>query len=255
MLDSQREWTRLIVLIYFVLLIGALIAGPPKHNAKQYQASYTTENVSVQDASTEAIARYTEVVAYFTAILAISTAGLWIVTWHSGRKQMRDMRETIKLARDEFVATHRPKIIVQNFATGSDMVAISDQPGGQRITPVLLAYNIGDSDAFIVGIKSTLCVLENDPKIPPHLLLPCEQYFNIRLSSGQKRQLNAVIDWAITPIDASQVLNGFRTMYCIGIITYMDERDAEREIGFCRRYIPSEERWIPVDNPEYEYAY
>jgi hypothetical protein len=44
-------------------------------------------------------------------------------------------------------------------------------------------------------------------------------------------------------------------VYCIGKVTYEDVLGAKRETGFCREWVPSEDRWATVDNPEYEYSF
>jgi hypothetical protein len=47
-------------------------------------------------------------VALFTALLFFSTVALWLAT----RGLLRATRDTTELAREEFIATHRPKIRV-----------------------------------------------------------------------------------------------------------------------------------------------
>lgn len=44
-------------------------------------------------------------------------------------------------------------------------------------------------------------------------------------------------------------------VYCMGVISYEDERGIKRETGFCRRFNALSEHWVDADEPEYEYSY
>src|ERR1700680_4781924 len=52
----------------------------------------------------ERIARYNFWLTIMTGVLAISTLALWIETRLAGRRQSRDMKASIDLARDEFIS-------------------------------------------------------------------------------------------------------------------------------------------------------
>jgi hypothetical protein len=79
-----------------------------------------------------------EIVAAFTVILALSTIFLWIAT----RDAARAARRQIGLARDEFISTHRPKLIVRQFQL--------DAPQPDHIIKVHFSViNAGDTEATL----------------------------------------------------------------------------------------------------------
>jgi hypothetical protein len=91
----------------------------------------------------------TVVIASFTVVLALVT-----------RRQARLTREALKLARDEFISTHRPKIIVRTFEYCGD--------GGGRIGAAIRYVNAGDTVATIteIGVSIFLSV-EGSRASPP----------------------------------------------------------------------------------------
>ena len=50
------------------------------------------------------VAYFTIWLVVFTGFLAVSTVGLWIVTWQSGKRQSKDMTESIDVAERALVS-------------------------------------------------------------------------------------------------------------------------------------------------------
>lgn len=164
-------------------------------------------------------------VAIFTIVLAAVTA------------------RQINLARDEFLATHRPKVIVHSFeATHDNNGAI-----GASFTLV----NTGVSAARITDI-SAMIVLSRD--LRPGIQMPRKE-LNKTLVSGEPWI------WAVFgDLTASIIVEKFNKptdvpLWCMGRITYADQRGRKRETGFCRMYDVRGERWIKSPESDYEYAY
>jgi len=80
------------VLLNIWLLVGSLFAPA----SGQIQHNQTTADVWV---------------AAFTGVLAFSTIGLWFVTWIAANAALRQAT----LSREEFISTHRPRLIVRQF--------------------------------------------------------------------------------------------------------------------------------------------
>jgi hypothetical protein len=76
-------------------------------------AKTEADHITKPETTDDRLAQYTLWLAIFTGVLSVSTIGLWFVTWRGGIRQSADMQATIALARDEFNATHRPKLIVR----------------------------------------------------------------------------------------------------------------------------------------------
>jgi hypothetical protein len=45
------------------------------------------------------------------------------------------------------------------------------------------------------------------------------------------------------------------SLVCVGVIVYADDNGTDRQMGFCRRYDSASDRWLTMDEPEYEYSY
>lgn len=188
-------------------------------------------------------------VARFTAVLARVTG-----------EQARLTNEGIKLARDEFNATHRPKIFVQ-------AVAVTDK--GSRT--VLKGYGIhnpakaiitiangGDAPAFIIEWRAVIYYQGADAAFTPGLdvapvQLPDENAAGISPGVFEHlghSQVHAISDeWA-------RFVNEGGAMFFIGRITYQGADRIRRNTGFCRRYDPEDTgAWRIVKDSEYEFAY
>jgi len=86
-------------------------------------------------------------IALFNLILAFSTVGLWIATislYRSGKQQF-------ELARQEFIASHRPKIKIH--AVEIRRRTVDEQV---FIGASILAFNIGESVAKNVEVRGTI---------------------------------------------------------------------------------------------------
>ena len=45
------------------------------------------------------------------------------------------------------------------------------------------------------------------------------------------------------------------SLICAGYIIYLDGNGVRRQMGFCRKYNSVSNRWLTMDDPEYEYSY
>jgi hypothetical protein len=179
----------------------------------------------------------TAFIARYTFTLKKSTDRLW----EAGNDQF-------KLAREEFISTHRPKIIVWSLDFGGD--ANGDEP-----IPATFRYvNSGDSPAVITAFGSRFMRL-SEPAIPSGL------QFN-----------HQEID---PPIEVESGMHGFRLteetlspdeivqsgiwdtdkLVCVGYVLYRDRNGTRRQVGFCREFDAKTGRWIPLKDDEYEYSY
>jgi hypothetical protein len=171
------------------------------------------------------------IVSVATAVIAaFSVATVWAT-----ERLAKLTSASIKLARAEFIATHRPKIITRGFESASDVW--SNQKAALRFTFV----NIGNTPATIVSIGAVITECsEPGLSLPERLLDP-----PIRLAGGQHRP------WLV---EADGLASGTAGTFCIGCITYKDALGQTRQTGFCRELNPSNGRWIRQVNSEYEYA-
>jgi hypothetical protein len=256
MLMGRKARSALLAFLAIVLfLVGAWTLGWIPSQAKYCEYNLYTEH---EKCTVDQIAmvgiRY---VGWFLNF--ISPAATWIATAVIGAytivlsrvtgRQAALTRESIDLARQEFIATHRPKIIVY----GVD-VKLPGDTGNDR--QVHFRYvNVGDSEAVVTSISSCIHVARKDR---PPAGLELHRHTVIRhpilCKSGEH-------GFAITP-DSVSFINLVRSgkppneaVFCVGVIAYRDKNDIERLTGFCRRYDGNSERWLQLADHDYEYAY
>lgn len=179
-------------------------------------------------------------ICFFTFVLAIIT-----------RRQAILTRESINLARDEFVATHRPRIIVRFIAT-------SYLNGHQSVD--VHVVNIGESAATIRELGCGLARRKERDWLTRGITGDPKQVDPIVLVSGERHVFEKAA--SITYADAEifgDAIDGTgderRTIEtcAFGSIRYTDETGIERETGFFRVYDPSSEKFIASQDPGEEY--
>ncbi len=178
-------------------------------------------------------------VAYYTLWLTLFTGALASV----GIVQGILFWQQIKLAREEFHATHRPRIITRSF----ESCRIDDTHYGVNFTFV----NVGDTDATIEEIG--VCVSENSD--PGKVIERVTRQFPIHLVSGDKDR-HCITDGRISFANMGKLgryLQPDFTLYVMGRIKYSDALGRRRETGFCRKFNAENGRWVRQSQSEYEY--
>ena len=189
-------------------------------------------------------------IAVFTALLFVFTALLWGVTYQlsrdarrSSRRQYIHTRQALRLARQEFVATHRPEISIHSI---EPLDSIADDAYGLLRARVHYV-NIGRSHAQIRRAEAR--ILSRRAPVRGRIT-------NNLIPITQPRVESGVRDWfdlSFLP-DPAMTQNGF-DVYCIGVIAYADATGNQRETGFFRMFHPGQNQWIHVQRGENEYEY
>jgi hypothetical protein len=194
------------------------------------------------DWTPEAItAAATVVIASFTVVLGIAT-GL----------QYRAVMAQVRLARDEFNATHRPKIEVLSFEP------LLEGLEEEKIQVFFTYVNRGASLATIVEIATKIVTNNDRNPLRPGVILDRCKIRNTILESGERHEWtvdsNILLShhkWRAEP-DAPK--EGY-VVRCVGCIRYADARGTKRETGFCRRLSGDGTQWFVEQNSDYEYSY
>jgi hypothetical protein len=183
----------------------------------------------------------TIVLAILTLVLAVSTVFLWLAT-----------RGTLKLARAEFNASHRPKLIVRELMLlrGAGLEPTADVR--------YVIANIGDGPAEIVesylicqlvsdGTLSPLQPIEGANPIGRETINPGAHIFREETSNFSHRSI------AINYMKSQhgQIHDHF---FFRGFIIYQDRMGIRRRTAFSRAYDPEARRFRLSDDPDYEYA-
>lgn len=200
---------------------------------------------------------FTGILAVFTVVLAVSTIALWRVT----KKSADAVKQAADVARDEFLSTHRPKLIVRRIAT-KEIKGAHDTLGVDFVIA-----NIGDTAAKIIEISTKLWheqsgeVLEDFPARPPY---GASTSVSITIQSGESYMYTHAgeeILLSLVPFEEGytkvSVPKGRATsgsdFLFLGYIVYEDGLRKKRRTAFCRRYDFGTKRFTPIDDPDYEY--
>jgi len=188
-------------------------------------------------------------IAGFTIVLAFSTIGLW---W-STSKLWNSTNDAVRLAREEFIATHRPKIKfhVAEITRKPPIIKTDEADEWDRIGASILCFNIGESVAKNVEVRGQIFAGAN---FAVDVARPIVKAFP-EVLSGQKLRAEMDSDIPVVMVAASQ-RQGI-DYHCLGWVAYWDENGLRRETGFCLRadFGKHGDRWISAGKPEYEYDY
>jgi hypothetical protein len=176
----------------------------------------------------------TAITAVFTIFLAIFTGTLWWAT----DGMLRATNETIKLARNEFNATHRPKIRLKNIWVMQPLAA--EEP----IIVDVLIINVGNALARIETFGIDFRIIDPGSMLPNDLEPPnlnsdqigktCALGFTIRFSAipsipFEQAQIDGIKDETLT-------------LVCFGKVEYLDTGPIEtrriRRTSFYRVFKP-----------------
>lgn len=196
------------------------------------------------------------ITALATIAIGVFTFVLVIVT----RRQAKLTRESIDLARAEFISTHRPKIRIKHVW----LVALgSNHP----VTVEIVYANVGDAKAAVSCIGMDFNVINTDTQLPPGMTPPERPYIKypeigmgVTMSTGNVISLGRLDEDRVADIN-----DGKKYLCCFGFIEYTDTGPEEtrkiRRTAFCRVYQPSRRsidgmgRFVKsyYSDPDYEY--
>jgi hypothetical protein len=203
-------------------------------------------------------------VAIFTGLLFIATSALWIFTWllwRTTRTAVRDGTQALKLANDEFIAGHRPRLRVRNIVVeptrphhGTKLPPLA---ANQPVIGQLYISNTGSTDAVI--IESCCVVYWTDRELPmerPYEGKPVFQgWERFRLRAGGSTP-ETFANLEVLPPDVANSIargDGNWQLYVMGWVSYEDAIGTPRRTAYCRRYRADVGRFRAIDDPDYEH--
>jgi hypothetical protein len=179
--------------------------------------------------------------AIATAVIAAFTAALTWVSWRQAR-----------LIRKEFIATHRPRVIIR-FIQGPNY-------GGNDIDSAIESIwvtvaNVGSSEAKIIEFGGDLARRNKEKKI---WLVPGtdggpKKIDVIKLKSGARHVFTVTAKRAYTDTEVLGDAYDTYELCAFGVVRYQDAIGTLRETGFFRVYDTKGERFVPSKREEDEY--
>jgi hypothetical protein len=230
---------RYVASVRAVLILGAALCMGATLPQSQAQPAKVAQSGGEQKAGdpNQQIADYTFWLTILTGVLAVVGGVQGVLIWRQ-----------IRLARDEFNATHRPRLIVR------DVSVITDD--GFKIQ--YLIVNAGDAEATIIEswIKCELLA----PYETPRNLMSAEHddIGHVRLTTGRPiyftlSPAKVFVDHMLSPFGAF-ASRGDERLYFAGALLYRDAAGNQRRSVFRRFYNRGLSQFERLDNPDYEYS-
>jgi len=177
----------------------------------------------------------------------VGTLAVALFTW----TLYRATTDTLRLAREEFISTHRPKIVVRAVEI-TDREISADKPVGYTF----IAQNAGEARARIIEVAGGIYVgNKRDNLLPPRVALRHRESISDTLLGGQRKEYKISDPAHLTKGDSMAIWAGDKPLYCVGTVFYSDDAGVNRETGFCRMFHPRDNRWTVMTGSEYEYEY
>jgi hypothetical protein len=156
---------------------------------------------------------------YSGAIVAFFTATLWVSAVWQGRLT----RDSINLARQEFIATHRPSLRIRR-------ITLREMTPNYPITATVEIANVGDSRVVSVAVISDIYVRAQGSNPTPQ---------QIPIGDIPTGYTRTYVISSFTPCGKHLrigIERGVHDLCVIGVISYWDENGTMRSTGFFRVY-------------------
>lgn len=252
MLKTILTWTAAIAAL--CLIVAAVIVGAKSISIPIPQADYQSclhpaqgeQHTKPQCETTESLwdRGLSDPIAYYTLWLTFFTLALAVV----GIVSSVFTGQQIRLSREEFIATHRPDIILREPRF--------EWVGEKQIVRFFLV-NRGDGAGTVIDSRIGL---EHHEDIGPALNMLCNgsnDLGHIALASGEIRECEWTVPGAIQLMRVAAdepTLGLLGAIYLMGSLDYVDGSGRRRRTVFCRKYDPRRRRFVPTGDPEHEYA-
>lgn len=185
------------------------------------------------------------VIAVFAVVLAVVTGGLILV----GICQIR-------LARDEFISSHRPKLVVRNVHIIREFK--EEWPVGSPLGVNFEIANVGGTPTHIVGTEMSIAFIAGgllpSPRNPRQGQYAMPGWENFEIKPGALVQ-----QWYGSPEAVfkaehfTRFHSNYHGLFFVGHILYEDRSEIVRRTSFCRRFDGERAFWRKAEYYDYEH--
>jgi hypothetical protein len=194
-------------------------------------------------------------VALFTLVLVI----VGYMQRVQMQRQSQSIAQQLELGRAEFIASHRPKLIVRRISL--DVGDLPATPRGRSTKFQFVVANTGESAGTIIEGSVSYEKTPSLPPIPP--FTNEEKIPRFRINRGQHfahffYPRHDDEQWLQLRKGGYSDFVGGNSLWFYGYICYVDDIKDEnlrglRRTGFCFRYNSETDRFDKVDDPNYSY--
>ena len=190
--------------------------------------------------------------AHAGAITAIATgfiAWFTLTLYEATTQQSRITNAALELARDEFNATHRPRLVVRFIMP--EALRPMETPRAQ-----IIVDNIGDLTAYVTHVAGDIeqrvsATWIGMPLFPTGSPIAPESV----IAPGGRDWFSVHGNWPLNAESIAAVESGITKLILVGHFQYRDDNNVIRYTGFFRQFDPADGSYRQVDPPsEREYA-
>jgi hypothetical protein len=185
-----------------------------------------------------------------TVIAALALIFL-VRTYRETKRTADAAMETARTAHREFIASHRPRMVVRALRLSRPEFF---GEGGPSPGVTFVVANVGESEGKVTEVRGGVHI--GGDGVPQGLSFPlCERFTlptaTLASGAGEVFPLNNIAQ--LEAADAARIVTGQVGLYYVGEVVYVDGAHITRKTGFCRRYHPGGRRWEIIQG-EYEHA-
>jgi hypothetical protein len=157
------------------------------------------------------------------------------------------LRRQIALGQAEFIATHRPRLVLKRIEVTNVV--------GTTLGIQCSIANVGDGDGNIIDSRYNLDV-SSGRRFPAPVGQSNFGVHALRPGAEVRVSINATLDDGAGAVFAylERFPEAERGLYFRGFILYADANDVARRTYFSRRYDSRAQRFLPTDDRDYDYA-
>lgn len=255
-------WSVLIVILAAFLISENTFSKPFKEciqyvSSEQsanssHKSSFIVANLTVRQGicTVQLVSRHN---GFFTLLSTIFVAFFTYTLWKTSSEQGALTRESIDLARQEFITSHRPRLRIRRVTFES----ICD---GRPVEGYLTVSNIGDTPATIiqagVDVFTRYSVSQSGIGFAYSNSVP-KDIIPVHINTGETVKVDFRSVSPLTHEEMNQADAGELEIMSIGQILYVDEIKTKRTVGFIRAYNVNMNRFLPLSDsdPDKSYEY
>lgn len=236
----------LIAVFYTFAIAGISYETALEDLRKEVNLDEETINLHIQ----QGIEYWTRFSSISSVLGSFISAFALVLVW----KTLKETAESTRILGEEFKAAHPPRFRVHQINLNLAAWMNSSERVGE-----LFVFNDGATDAKIVGSTVVFHTGEHPPPSRPFDQAPNANQLS---EPGSIFSKGAGKWWKLSgngfDLDASELKQiienkSSKRFFVIGRLHYEDTQGVGRHIVFCRRYDPGTRRFVPTNDPDYEY--
>lgn len=178
---------------------------------------------------------------FSTAVATVFIAIFTFTLWQSTKRMMVATQGAVDLARQEFVASHRPKLRIRRITPNRPFLF------GVPISIVIEVANIGDTQATIFEVGIDVYANGSDFDAAPR-----PQPSGPPVPAGKEARMTTTVRQSLSKAQIDAIELGTLELRLLGVINYRDDNGTIRATSFARLYDRTLRRFIKVSEDDQE---